>query len=87
MPYKALTYLMVGDTRYSPGDSIKKSDLSDAGQTSENIKELLDGGAISENMDAEIHPDHKFEQELLAPEGTDNHVIASDAGNGGDNNG
>lgn len=82
MPYKALTYVFVGGVKYAPGDSINKSEFGD--HTEEQIEELVKGGAISEDMDAPLHPDHQVADELQAPEGSDRHVVASDDGNGGD---
>lgn len=48
------------DNRKGPGDKITKAEWEacDPPQTEEDIQRLIDDGAISEDMDAEIHPDH-----------------------------
>jgi hypothetical protein len=88
MPYKALTYLnLPGDpeVRKSPGDKITDKELKDAGQDSEQIAALMKSGAISDDMDADVHPDHQA-PEAAAPEGSDRHVGANDAGGAKDAN-
>lgn len=80
MAYKALTYLVLGDVRKSPGDSISDKELKDAGQEEDNIQALIDSGALGDK-DAEIHPDHVM-ADPEASEGSDNNVNASDAGGG-----
>jgi hypothetical protein len=72
---KALTYIMLGDTRYAPGEEVSREDLEAAGQTEEQIKELVDGGSLGET-DTPLHPDHVPAE---APEGT---IAASDGGGG-----
>jgi hypothetical protein len=62
MPYKALTYVNVPpDNRKAPGDSITDKELRDADpkQGKEEVDALLAQGVISEDMDAEVHEDHK----------------------------
>lgn len=61
MPYKALTHVNLPfvEKRFNPGDSIKKSELAEAQQTDEDIQKLIDNGAISEDMNAELHRDHR----------------------------
>jgi hypothetical protein len=59
-PYKALTYVnnpSNDDPPWKPGDMIDPADLISAGQTDENINDLLACGAIEE--DDEVHPDHR----------------------------
>jgi hypothetical protein len=57
---KALTYLVIkeGGDPIPPGTAISKSELLEAGQTEDDIQALLDGGALSEDDDAPLHPDH-----------------------------
>ena len=78
--YKALTFLMVGDEKKSPGDSVSLAELEAAGQTPENVKQLLESGALG-GQDDEIDPAHQ-PVEVEAPAGSENHVIAGDAGKG-----
>ena len=49
-----------GETlRKEPGDTITKEEWKKAGQSEEDIKAMADAGSISEDMDAELHPDHR----------------------------
>jgi hypothetical protein len=73
---KALTYIVLGDKRYEPGDSITRTDLKNAGQTEEQIRELVDGGALGEESD-ELHPDH---MPIEVPQ----MITANDGGSGGE---
>lgn len=60
--HKALTYInLPPDNRKAPGDEISPQEWEacDPPQTEENIQELIDSGAISEDMDAEILPAHR----------------------------
>jgi hypothetical protein len=61
MAYKALTYINIPpNNRKIPGDTITKKELqeSDPPQTDDDIKKLIDGGAMSEDMDAPINKAH-----------------------------
>lgn len=55
--YKALTHINLPfiEKRYAPGDEIKTSDLQKAQQTDDDVKRLVDDGALGEEND-EIHP-------------------------------
>lgn len=68
--YKALTVISLpvlnedgfatGETiRKEPGSTITKAEMSKAGQTDEDIKNMTKAGSISEDMDAELHPAHR----------------------------
>jgi hypothetical protein len=49
-----------GETiRKEPGDKITKAEWDAAGQTDEDIQNMVNAGSISEDMDAELHPDHR----------------------------
>lgn len=80
--YKALTFLMVGEEKKSPGDPISEADLKAAGQTPENIKQLVADGALG-SPDDEINEAHA-PVEISVPSGSDNHVVAGEEGKGGD---
>lgn len=62
--YKALTVINLPyhndgkGLRKEPGEKITKAEMNDAQQTDDDIKALIDSGAISEDMDADIHPAH-----------------------------
>jgi hypothetical protein len=52
--------LATGETiRKEPGAKITKEEWAKAGMSDEAIKEMQDAGSISEDMDAELHPDHR----------------------------
>jgi hypothetical protein len=72
---KALTFIVLGEERFAPGDSITKTQLKDAGQTDEQVQQLIADGALGEDSD-ELHPDH---QPVETPEGT---ITATDGGSG-----
>lgn len=74
--YKALTFIELGDTKFSPGSKITKSALEDAGQGEGGIEALLSSGAISEDMDAPVLEAH------TAPEPEEGVITASDEGSG-----
>jgi hypothetical protein len=74
---KALTFIMLGDKRFAPGDEVTDADLEEAGQTAEQIKELVDAGSLGD-ADAELHEAHR---PVEAPEGT---IAASDEGSAGE---
>jgi hypothetical protein len=82
MPYKALTYIMLGEEKISPGDEISDEQLADAGQNEEHIAQLIEGGALSEDMDAPVHPDHQ----VVIPESeeveAENVIRSGDGGSG-----
>jgi hypothetical protein len=70
MPYKALTVIALPvlnedgvstgeSTRYEPGAVISDEELAAAGQTEEDVTALVESGALSDDMDAELHPDHR----------------------------
>lgn len=80
MSYKALTYIVLGEKTVSPGEMISEDDLEAANQTDEDIAALIEGGSISEDMDAPIHESHQA-PEIEAPEGT-THIQADDGGSG-----
>jgi hypothetical protein len=89
MPYKALTYLnLPGDpeVRKSPGDKITDKEFKDAGQDAEQIAALIESGAISDDMKADLHPDYTAPEDITAPEGSDEHVVAGDEGGASDAN-
>jgi hypothetical protein len=72
---KALTFIQLGDKRFAPGDEITDEELKEAGQTEEQVKELVDAGSLGD-ADAELHEDHR---PVEAPAGT---ITASDGGSG-----
>ena len=77
MPYKALTFVELGGTKFPPGAKINKSDLAGAGeQTDESIKALIKDGVISEDMDAPVNEAH------VAPEPVPGVITTSDEGSG-----
>jgi hypothetical protein len=88
MPFKARTFIRLADPSdpddpgvvKAPGDKITKDEFTAAGQKDENIKSLLDSGAITENFDDEIDSVHAPVEPVY--EGTDTHVIANDGGTG-----
>lgn len=82
MAYKALTHILLPGTevRKAPGETITKQEMKDAGQTDENIQQLLESGTISEDMSVDVHPDHA-PVEIEAAPGSQN-VVASDEGSG-----
>lgn len=60
-PYKALTYVNLpgnDDPPYKPGEMIPVDKLIEAGQTDDNIADLLASNAIGDEGD-ELHPDHR----------------------------
>jgi hypothetical protein len=81
--YKALTFinLPVLDIKKAPGDIISTEEFTQGGQTEENIKSLIESGALSTDMDAPLHPDN---QPVPIPivETSDFNVNASDEGKG-----
>ena len=78
--YKALTFLMVGETRKSPGDAVSEEELEAVGQTKESIQELIDGGALSEDMDAPVNEAHAIpESAEVEAEGV---IRSGDGGSG-----
>ena len=82
--YKALTYLMVGDEKVAPGDTVTRADLEAAGQTAENIDQLLESGAISDDMQADVLEEHREIERTSANDGLGDtrHVITSEEGKG-----
>jgi hypothetical protein len=78
--YKALTYVnLPPDNIKAPGEEITEAELSEAGQTEDDIAALLEQGAISEDMDAPINEAHApVEVEGLG----EFNVIASETGKG-----
>lgn len=85
--YKALTFIFLNDpddpeggVKKTPGEKITKKELTDSGQTDENIQQLLDSKAISEDMEAEVDEAHK---EVVAEADEGNvHIVAGDGGQG-----
>lgn len=85
MPYKALTFIMLGEEKISPGDEISDAQLEEAGQTEEHIAELVESGALSTDMDADVHPDHQLpipESDEVAAEGESRQLRSGDGGDG-----
>lgn len=81
--YKALTYLnLPPDNRKSPGDKITKAELAEAGQDEGNIKELIKGGSISEDMNAPLDKSHDPVRVTVASSETTVHVVTGDTGEG-----
>lgn len=80
--FKALAYinLPVIEVKKEPGDLITGQEFNDANQTPDDIQLLIDSGALSSDLDAELHEDYRyiFSDTL----NTDNNIFASDAGNG-----
>lgn len=75
--YKALTFIELGGKKFAPGDKINKSDISGAGeQSDESIAALLKDKVISEDMDAPVNEAH------IAPEPDPNVITAGDEGSG-----
>lgn len=60
-PYKALTFLHlpVTDVRKGPGDTVTHEELLAADQDEKQIEQLVHDGALSKNLNAEVHPDHR----------------------------
>ena len=58
---KALTYVNLPgiEVRKAPGDIITAQEWKDSGQTDEDKEAMIKAGSISEDKDAEIHPDHR----------------------------
>jgi hypothetical protein len=58
--YKALTFINLPllDIKKAPGDMITEEELSQGGQTPDDIASLVAGGSLSEDPDAPVHPDH-----------------------------
>lgn len=81
--YKALTFVNLPgtDKRVAPGGTITAADFEAAKQTEEDIQSLIDGGAISEDMDAELHPDH---QDLIQTDDGEFVVMGVDTGDAED---
>ena len=77
MPYKALTFVEIGGRRFSPGDEISDSDLEEG----EDIQALINGGAVSEDMDASVHEAHLTPEEEVVSE-AENILKANDEGSG-----
>jgi hypothetical protein len=49
-----------GETiRKEPGETITKAEWKEAGQSDEDVSELLASGSISTDADAELHPNHR----------------------------
>jgi hypothetical protein len=77
MAYKALTFIELGGTKFSPGDKIDESELTEiGGQTKESIQALVKDGVISEDMDAPVDTAH------AAPETEPGVISTSDGGSG-----
>lgn len=81
MPYKCLTFVMVNGEKKSPGDVITKAELKDGGQTDEDIEALVKGGSLSEDQDAELHPDHLTQEQIDNPD-ADRTIHVGDGGEG-----
>lgn len=84
MPYKALTFINLPllDIKKAPGDTITNEEFQAGGQTNDDIQALIDSGALSTDMNAELHPDNR---PPTTPEPTNPdavHVIANDEGKG-----
>jgi hypothetical protein len=81
MQYKALTYINLPllDIKKAPGDTITDEEFEAGGQTESDIQNLLDGGSISTDTNAQLHPDH---QPANAPETEGMNIVASDEGKG-----
>jgi hypothetical protein len=58
--YKALTFINLPllDIKKAPGDTISTEELTNGGQTPDDIASLVSAGALSEDPDAPVHPDH-----------------------------
>ena len=85
--YKALTYInLPPDNRKAPGDRISEAELKEAGQTEENVEQLLKGKAMSKDMEAKIDKAH---DPIVIPP-SDNplsiDVVAGEVAYGGDSN-
>src|SRR4051812_22005040 len=49
-----------GETnRKEAGDKITKAEFDAAGQTDEDIQAMTAAGSISDDLDADLHPDHR----------------------------
>jgi hypothetical protein len=72
---KALTHIVLGNARYSPGDEISREELKGAGQTEEQIEALVKAGSLGEEGDS-LHADH------IQPEPEPGIITASDGGGG-----
>lgn len=87
--FKALTFLKLrvpggGDEGVlkSPGDSVTRAELEDAGQDQDDIDRLFADGALG-YPDDPIHPDHA-PPEISVPETSDHAVSSDETGGGGD---
>lgn len=47
------------EVRKEPGDTITEQEWKDAGQTDEDREAMIKAGSISEDMNAELHPNHR----------------------------
>lgn len=75
---KALTYVVLGDVKKNPGDTVTKAELKAAGQTEDDVKHLIKMGALSEDDKADINEAHKT---VEPPEGV---KTVTDGGSGAD---
>ena len=59
--YKALTFINLPllDIKKFPGDTITDEEFDQGGQTPSQIQDLITAGALSEDPDAPLHPDHQ----------------------------
>ena len=57
--YKALTYvhLPIIEKSFNPGDTVTAEELAEAGQTDDNVNELVKGGSLGSHED-DIRPSH-----------------------------
>ena len=83
--FKALTYLTLGEEKVSPGDTISSDALEAAGQTKENIDQLLESGAISEDLEADVLEEHRdIERPAVTTDedSEDQQILADEEGKG-----
>jgi hypothetical protein len=82
--YKALTFINLPllDIKKAPGDMISDEEFTAGGQTEDDITALIDGGALSTDPNAPLHPDNQPVPVPVSinPEAID--VVADDQGKG-----
>lgn len=55
---RAPLFLPFVEKRKEPGSTVTREELEKAQQTDEDVKTLIENGALGEDVDGEIHPDH-----------------------------
>ena len=82
---KALTWVnLPPDNKKAPGDSITKKELTDAGQSDEDVAALVEQGAIGEDDD-EINEAHA-DVEVTVVTTSDINVVTGEVGGSDESN-